>query len=163
MQHERINIWNGNEYSYSGAFGFMPNLHTYLHEDREPRPCVLVIPGGGYRMVVPPEGEIVAKCFYEKGYQAFVGTYTTNYLDLEPLKDQPLRDLSRMLRLILQFGDKGRAALDGGANLSQVLNLPVRERIGRAKYIREEELAEFNRIESELSSEMSALLAEGGR
>ena len=70
---------------------------------------------------------------------------------------------ARMLRLILQFGDKGRAALDGGANLSQVLNLPVRERIGRAKYIREEELAEFNRIESELSSEMSALLAEGGR
>ena len=112
MQHERINIWNGNEYSYSGAFGFMPNLHTYLHEDREPRPCVLVIPGGGYRMVVPPEGEIVAKCFYEKGYQAFVGTYTTNYLDLEPLKDQPLRDLSRMLRLIRSRAEEFRVIPD---------------------------------------------------
>ena len=70
---------------------------------------------------------------------------------------------SRMLRLILQYGEKGRAALDGGANLSQVLNLPARERIGRAKYIREEDIAEFNKIESELSSQMTALLAEGGR
>ena len=70
---------------------------------------------------------------------------------------------ARMLRLILQYGEKGRAALDGGANLSQVLNLPVRERIGRAKYIREEDMAEFNKIESELSSQMGALLAEGGR
>src|SRR5699024_7318126 len=46
----------------------------------------------------------------------------------------------RMLRLILQFGERGRAALDAGVNLSQVLGLPVRERIGRAKYIRESEL-----------------------
>jgi V/A-type H+-transporting ATPase subunit A len=39
----------------------------------------------------------------------------------------------RMLRLILEFGNKGRAALDTGANLSQIISLPVRERIGRAK------------------------------
>lgn len=67
-----------------------------------------------------------------------------------------------MLRLILLFGEKGRQALDGGANLSQVLGLPVRERIGRAKYIREEDMPEFNKIESELSSQIGALLAEGG-
>ncbi|MCI5564111.1 MAG: V-type ATP synthase subunit A [Clostridiales bacterium] len=67
-----------------------------------------------------------------------------------------------MLRLILLFGEKGRQALDGGANLSQVLGLPVRERIGRAKYIREEDMPEFNKIESELSSQIDALLAEGG-
>ena len=100
MRHERINIWQEEEYNYSAAFGFRPNLRTYLHEDGEARPCVLVIPGGGYRMAAPPEGEIVAKEFYNKGYQAFVGTYTTNYLGLEPLKMQPLRDLSRMVRLI---------------------------------------------------------------
>ncbi len=68
----------------------------------------------------------------------------------------------RMLRLILQFGERGRAALDAGVNLSQVLGLPVRERIGRAKYIRESELAQFNAIESELNDQTGALLTEGG-
>lgn len=67
-----------------------------------------------------------------------------------------------MLRLILLFGEKGKLALDQGANLSQVLGLPVRERIGRAKYIREEEMAQFNKIESELNAQISALLTEGG-
>ena len=100
MRHDRINIWENGEYDYSAAFGFQPNLRTYLHEDGTARPCVLVIPGGGYRMVSPTEGEIVAKCFYNKGYQSFVGTYTTDYLGLEPLKSQPLNDISRMVRLI---------------------------------------------------------------
>ncbi len=66
-----------------------------------------------------------------------------------------------MLRLILLFGDKGAQALDGGANLSQVLLLPVRERIGRAKYIHEEDMAEFNQIESDLNTQIGNLLAEG--
>ncbi len=67
-----------------------------------------------------------------------------------------------MLRLILLFGEKGKLALDQGGNLSQVLGLPVRERIGRAKYIREEDMAQFNKIESELNDQISALLTEGG-
>ncbi|MCR4622987.1 MAG: alpha/beta hydrolase [Clostridiales bacterium] len=100
MRHERIDIWNEGEYSYPAAFGFKPNLRTYLHEDEQVRPCVLVIPGGGYRVVSPTEGEIVAKCFYKKGYQCFVGTYTTDFLGIEPLKSQPLKDISRMLRII---------------------------------------------------------------
>ena len=66
-----------------------------------------------------------------------------------------------MLRLILLFGDKGAQALDGSANLSQVLSLPVRERIGRAKYIHEEGMAEFNQIESDLNTQIGNLLAEG--
>ena len=51
--------------------------------------------------------------------------------------------------------------MDGGANLSQVLSLPVRERIGRAKYIHEEGMAEFNQIESDLNTQIGNLLAEG--
>lgn len=100
MRQERINLWQDGEYKYAAAFGFQPNLRFYLHEDAEERPCVLVIPGGGYRMVSPTEGEIVAKWFFDRGYQAFVGTYTTNLLGLEPLKSQPLNDISRMVRLI---------------------------------------------------------------
>ncbi len=125
MRQERINVWNEGEYRYGSAFGFQPNLRTYLHEDGAARPCVLVIPGGGYRMVSPTEGEIVAKCFYDKGYQTFVGTYTTNYPGLEPLKTQPMNDVSRMVRLIRSRAEEfhimdGRIVLCGfsaGAHL----------------------------------------------
>jgi len=113
MRYERIDIWNSEEYSYPAAFGFRPNLRTLLHEeDGTARPCVLVIPGGGYRVVSPTEGEIVAKCFYEKGYQAFVGTYTTNQMGLSPLKKQPLRDIARMLRLIRARAEEFRVLPD---------------------------------------------------
>ena len=66
----------------------------------------------------------------------------------------------RMLRLILQYLERGSAALDAGAELSKVTGLKVRERIGRAKYIPEEDLKDFDKIESELGDQMSAL-AEG--
>ena len=68
----------------------------------------------------------------------------------------------RMLSLILEFQNRGEAALDAGADYSKVIALPVRERIGRAKYIPEEEIREFDKIESELSEQMAAL-TEGGR
>ena len=106
MLHDRINIWDSGEYSYAGACGFQPNLRTYLHEGQKTRPCILVIPGGGYRMVSPTEGEIVAKCFYEKGYQTFVGTYTTNFTGQKPLKKQPLQDISRMVRTLRENAPK---------------------------------------------------------
>jgi V/A-type H+-transporting ATPase subunit A len=68
----------------------------------------------------------------------------------------------RMLRLILEFGNKGRAALDAGANLSQIIGLPIRERIGRAKYIPESEIRQFDQIEAELSSQTATLMDQGG-
>ena len=67
-----------------------------------------------------------------------------------------------MLRLILEYQDKGNQALDAGANLSDVIALPVREQIGRAKYIPESEMKRFEQIESELSSQCAALMDEGG-
>ena len=112
MRHERIDLWEDGEYNYTASFGFRPNLRTYLHEDDEIRPCVLVIPGGGYRMVSPTEGEIVAKCFHDKGYQTFVGTYTTNFLGLKPLKTQPLKDISRMIRVIRARAEEFRVNPD---------------------------------------------------
>ncbi|MEA4929795.1 MAG: V-type ATP synthase subunit A [Candidatus Limiplasma sp.] len=66
-----------------------------------------------------------------------------------------------MLRLILQYYDKGRQALDAGANLSDVLALPVRERIGRSKYIPEDEKAQFNDIENELAGQIAAISEKG--
>ena len=68
----------------------------------------------------------------------------------------------RMMQLILSYYNRGIQALDAGADFSKVSSLPVRERIGRAKYIPEDNLQEFDKIASELNDEMSAL-TEGGR
>lgn len=85
---------------YPAACGFKPNLVTYIHEDDKERPCMIVVPGGGYRFVSPTESEIVAKKFFAKGYNTFVLTYTTNVLGNQPLGKQPMKDLSRAVRLV---------------------------------------------------------------
>ncbi|MEF9894244.1 MAG: V-type ATP synthase subunit A, partial [Clostridia bacterium] len=63
----------------------------------------------------------------------------------------------RMLSLILAYQEKGQKTLERGAEFSKVIALKVRERIGRAKYIPEDELAQFDKIEAELSDQMSQL------
>ena len=100
MKTESYKIWEPGEYSYDHAFGFVPNITSYIHEDDVKRPCILVVPGGGYCVVSPSEGELVALKFYEKGYQTFVLTYTINFLQSVPLKLQPLKDISRAVRYI---------------------------------------------------------------
>ncbi|MCC8045577.1 MAG: alpha/beta hydrolase [Clostridiales bacterium] len=105
MLENTYTIWKEEEYSYAGAFGFVPNIHTYIHEDEQIRPCVLVVPGGGYRIVSPTEGGIVAKRFYEAGYQAIVLTYITDLINVAPLKRQPLNDISRAVRYIRKNAD----------------------------------------------------------
>jgi len=96
----RINIWNDGEYTYPLAFDFKPNLRSYLIDDGNIHPCMLVLPGGGYAVVVPPEGELVAKRFNELGYNCFVMTYTTNQLMRVPVMDQAMKDLARAIRFV---------------------------------------------------------------
>ncbi len=67
-----------------------------------------------------------------------------------------------MLRLILDYYGKGKRALEAGANLSEILNLPVRDSIGRSKYIPEASKEQFNQIENELAGQMAALTEKGG-
>jgi V/A-type H+/Na+-transporting ATPase subunit A len=66
-----------------------------------------------------------------------------------------------MLGLILEYHLKGKQALDAGANLSDVIGLPVREKIGRAKYIPEDKLSQFTEIENELAGQIAAIAQEG--
>lgn len=106
MITETYQIWKPEEYSYEHAFGFIPKLTAYLHEDGKKRPCILVVPGGGYCIVSSSEGEPVALKFYEKGYQTFVLTYTVDLLQMAPLKLQPLHDISRAVRYIRKHADK---------------------------------------------------------
>lgn len=101
MKENSYTLWEPSEYDYAEAYGFVPNLHSYVHdEDDTVRPCILVVPGGAYFMVSPTEAELVALKFYEMGYHAFVCTYTVNTLRSEPLKEQPMKDLSRAIRFI---------------------------------------------------------------
>ena len=100
MKTFRENIWANNEYNYQAAYGFVPNIHTYFHDDDEKRDCMVVVPGGGYCMCVPTEGEIVAKSFYDRGMNAVVLTYTTDITMSVPLEKQPLYDIGRTVRLV---------------------------------------------------------------
>ncbi len=109
MIRNKILLWDKEEYQYAAGFGFIPFLMSYIHEDtQKDRTCVVVVPGGGYCVVSPSEGEIVAKKFYEMGCNVFVCTYTTNLLMNTPLKDQPMKDLSRAIRYIRQHAGEYR-------------------------------------------------------
>jgi acetyl esterase/lipase len=103
----QIKLYKEEEYLYAGAFGFIPTLTLYLRETTDDNlPLVLVIPGGGYRMVSPTEGEIVAKRFGKLGYHAAVLTYTTNLVGIAPLKELPLKDLERALRYLSEHAEE---------------------------------------------------------
>lgn len=51
-----------------------------------------------------------------------------------------LKKQYRMMQLVLAYFDKTTAALDKGANLDLMINMPIRERIGRFKYVKEDEV-----------------------
>ena len=102
------NIWKEDEYSYEAAYGFIPNLHGYIHDESEAesdRDCMLIVPGGGYCMCTPHEGELPAKEFYKQGMNVFVLTYTTDITMAVPLKKQPLSDITRAVRYIRKNAD----------------------------------------------------------
>lgn len=100
MKNFSKKIWDVSEYNYAAAYGFIPEIHAYMHDDDQSRDCMLVIPGGGYCVCTPHEGELVAEEFYKRGMNAFVLTYTTDITMSVPLKDQPLQDISRAVRFI---------------------------------------------------------------
>ena len=68
-----------------------------------------------------------------------------------------------LLHMILRWGELGEKALDMGAEFSKISALPVKEDIGRAKYVEEKDVAErFAEINKKLEHEMGELYEEGG-
>ncbi len=60
-------------------------IDTYIHDDTEIRPAMLVIPGGGYSAVCHErEGEPIALAFFERGFNAFVLNYRVGPHDHYP-------------------------------------------------------------------------------
>lgn len=76
-----------------------------------------------------------------------VDTYTS-------LKKQVL-----MMRAIMSFYDKALDALSKGADIEMLVNMPVRETIGRYKYVEESKIdEEFSSIEAKLDSDIKNVL-----
>ena len=67
----------------------------------------------------------------------------------------------KMLRLILLSDELGRDALARRVDIEDILALPVREEIGRSKYIPESEMQKLDEIENKLKQSMAALISEG--
>ena len=57
-----------------------------------------------------------------------------------------------LLRLLLEFFDRGSAALEAGADFTKLAALPVRERLGRYKYCEEKD---YRMLAEELSAELT--------
>ena len=68
----------------------------------------------------------------------------------------------KMLQLVLKFYDEGNRGLESGAYLKEISEMPVREKIARAKYMPESDLDKMNDILNEIENEVDNLISKGG-
>ncbi|MBR6486877.1 MAG: prolyl oligopeptidase family serine peptidase [Lachnospiraceae bacterium] len=129
MRNFREDIWQDSEYTYAASYGFMPNIRAYIHDEEggspagnnKKRDAIIVLPGGGYCLCAPHEGQEVALEYYSMGLNAFVLTYTTDITMSVPLKDQPLKDVSRAVRLVRKkYANGGKVIICGFSAASHV-------------------------------------------
>jgi V-type ATP synthase alpha chain len=73
-----------------------------------------------------------------------------------------LEKQDKMLALVLKFYDEGIRGLNNGAYLNEIVDLAVRERIARAKYLPESELSKIDEISKELTEQIDNLINKGG-
>ena len=67
-----------------------------------------------------------------------------------------LKKQHMMMRLVKAFYERSVAALGEGASLRKLISMPVREQIGRFKYVKEDALdAEFVKVDEELSAQIA--------
>ncbi len=67
-----------------------------------------------------------------------------------------------MLKLIYEFYSRAKEAVEAFASLEEILASSCKEKIGRAKYIREDNLSEFDEILKLTGAEMKSLCQGGG-
>ena len=66
----------------------------------------------------------------------------------------------KMLKLIRAYYDGANAAIDGYADLNDVLSIPAKEKIGRAKYVEESNLSELDEALSLIGKQLKGLIKE---
>ena len=60
-----------------------------------------------------------------------------------------------MMRLVVAFFDRGAEALEDGGDIEKIVNMPVREEIGRFKYVAEDETdAEYEETLRHLTAQL---------
>jgi V/A-type H+-transporting ATPase subunit A len=63
-----------------------------------------------------------------------------------------------LMRLIFEYYDEAVILLKDGGNIEEIVNIPVREAIGRFKYVKEEEIhARYADISEKIRNELKAL------
>lgn len=68
-----------------------------------------------------------------------------------------------MLKLILEYFDLATDALSKGADVEKLIGLPIRERIGRFKYVPQENInKEYEDIKNQLELDIETLVSQGG-
>ena len=65
-----------------------------------------------------------------------------------------------LLKLVMTFHSEAEKALAAGAEINDILTSPVREQIAGAKFIREENLGEFERLETTVAKAIADLIPE---
>lgn len=73
-----------------------------------------------------------------------------------------LEKQDKMLDLVLKYYDESLRGIENGVYLSELIDLDVREKIARAKYLPEEELNKIDEIAVELKETVDKLINEGG-
>lgn len=74
----------------------------------------------------------------------------------------PLEKQHLMMLLVLSFFDEGMSALDKGANIDDIISMPVREKIGRFKYVENDKIKEdYDEIIDSLRRELQATVDKG--
>ncbi|MCD8201325.1 MAG: V-type ATP synthase subunit A [Clostridia bacterium] len=68
---------------------------------------------------------------------------------------------NKMLRLIYEFNEESKKAIASFVSLDEILALPFKDRIGRAKYVPEDRMSEIDDLVSELETEIERLMEEG--
>ncbi len=68
----------------------------------------------------------------------------------------------KMMQLVLAFFDMSTAAVEKGANLNALINMPIRERIGRFKYVKDDEINKsYDDILYNLEKDIDLIISKG--
>ena len=72
-----------------------------------------------------------------------------------------LKKQFKMLKLIVDFYFRAQRALDRGVDIDAVLAVPCRERIGRAKYVKEDDIGTLDELHDEMIKQLAELKSDG--
>lgn len=68
----------------------------------------------------------------------------------------------KMLHLVLKFYRESIRALDNGVYLSELIDLDVREKVARAKYVSEDDISQLDQVSDEITQVIDQLINRGG-